>query len=507
MDITLITEGTYPHHPGGVSVWCDQLVREFPEHQYHVFALGATGAEKVTWELPGNVASLDVVPLWGSAPGQRAGRTLRAQFRPVLERFFRSLAIENDGAGFVPSLQELGELAQAGQLTAAMSTQDAVGQLLGDGPICSDRPSGGDQGLLTVADAVDVMMQLEHFLRPLAARPRPTDLCHSVANGLGALPALAAKWSRGTPFVLTEHGLYLRERYLSYHPGTLSQPARAIVLRFFRLLVEAAYDCADVVSPGSAYNSLWELAHGTPPGRIRPACNGVDPDAFPIATAEPEVPTLAWIGRVDPLKDVETLLRAFAEVRAAVPACRLRLFGPTPKGREDYKRSCVELIEELGLEGAATFEGRVGSVVEAYHAGHVIVLTSISEGLPYTVLEAMACGRPVIATDVGGVGEAVGDAGLLVPPRNPSAVAAACVRLLTDADERRALGQTARDRVERLFTAKQSFQTYRSAYQELGPRPQPRHATISRLPVPAPEELPAAGPVYEPRHLRPGVPA
>ncbi len=149
----------------------------------------------------------------------------------------------------------------------------------------------------------------------------------------------------------------------------------------------------------------------------------------------------------------------------------------------------------------------MGSVVEAYHAGHVIVLTSISEGLPYTVLEGMACGRPVIATDVGGVGEAVGDAGLLVPPRNPSAVAAACVRLLTDADERRTLGQAARERVERLFTAKQSFQTYRSAYQELGLREQPRHATISRFPAPGPEEPPSADDVYEPCHLRPGVPA
>jgi polysaccharide biosynthesis protein PelF len=501
MDITLITEGTYPHYPGGVSVWCDQLVREFPEHQYHVFALSATGTEKCTWELPANVAGLDVVPLWGAAPRLRAGRTMRAQFRPVLERFFRSLAIENDGAGFVPSLQELGELAQAGQLSAAMSSQDAVGQLLAEDPVCSERPGGGDHGPLSVADAVDVMMLLEHFLRPLGARPRPTDLCHSVANGLGALPALAAKWSRGTPFVLTEHGLYLRERYLSYRPGTLSQPARAIVLRFFRLLVEAAYECADIVAPGSAYNSLWELAHGTPSGRIRPACNGVDPDAFPIATADPEVPTLAWVGRVDPLKDVETLLRAFAEVRQSVPDCRLRLFGPTSKGREDYKASCVELIEELGLEGAATFEGRVGSVVEAYHAGHVIVLTSISEGLPYTVLEAMACGRPVVATDVGGVGEAVGDAGLLVPPRNPSAVAAACVRLLNDADERRALGEAARERVVRLFTAKQSFQTYRNVYDQLGSH---------QLRQPRAFRLPACGTTrtaYEPRHLRPGVPA
>ncbi len=72
------------------------------------------------------------------------------------------------------------------------------------------------------------------------------------------------------------------------------------------------------------------------------------------------------------------------------------------------------------------------------------MLTSISEGFPYVVIEAMASGLPVVATDVGGVAEAVGEAGVLVPPRDSAAVAAACVRLLAHPDERRALGAAAR---------------------------------------------------------------
>jgi glycosyltransferase involved in cell wall biosynthesis len=124
----------------------------------------------------------------------------------------------------------------------------------------------------------------------------------------------------------------------------------------------------------------------------------------------------------------------------------------------------------------------VGSPIEAYQAGHVVVLTSISEGLPYTVLEAMATGRPVVATDVGGVGEAVGDTGILVPPRNPSAVAAACVHLLANADERRARGQAARNRVVELFTAKASFDTYRRLYREVAQRPQPKVVELSARP-------------------------
>jgi len=77
----------------------------------------------------------------------------------------------------------------------------------------------------------------------------------------------------------------------------------------------------------------------------------------------------------------------------------------------------------------------------------VVALTSISEGFPYTVVEAMACGRTVVCTDVGGVSEAVGDAGIVVPPRDIAAVADGCLRLLEDDDLRHDLAAKARTRV------------------------------------------------------------
>jgi polysaccharide biosynthesis protein PelF len=474
MEITLITEGTYPHHLGGVSVWCDQLLREIPEHRFNVLAIGATGAEKKVYTPPGNVARVDTIPLWAHVPRRKAGPVLSKRFRPFQEDFFRSLVLESHAGAFVGSLQMLSRYAMAGQLGAAMYTQEAVEMLLALTPVGTRGRGGQVQGRLSVADAIEVLVLLEHFLRPLATPPPRADLCHSTANGLGTLPALMAKWSWGTPFLLTEHGVYLRERYLSYEPGSLSQPARAVVLRFFKLLTRVAYEHADIVAPVCRYNRLWEVANGTPPARIRPVHNGIDPAAFPVARSEPPVPTLVWVGRVDPLKDVATLLRAFAKVRTEVPDCRLRLFGPIPEGGDDYFRKCVKLSAQLGLDdGAATFEGPVSPPAEAYQAGHVFVFTSISEGFPYVVIEAMASGLPVVATDVGGVAEAVGEAGILVPPRNSAAVAAACVRLLARSDERRALGRAARSRVLQQFTTEHCFGTYRALYDELGDRSSP----------------------------------
>jgi polysaccharide biosynthesis protein PelF len=500
MNITLITEGTYPYHMGGVSVWCDQLLSHIPDHRFDILSISGSGDEKNVWEMPPNVTGVTTVPLWAPVSPRRASRELRARFMPVQERFFASLAVEANGAGFAESLQELAEFARAGELTAAMSSKDAVNMLMANPPNCQERPGSQEHGRLSVADAVDILVRLEHSLRPLAIAPPETDLCHTTANGLGTLPALAAKWANGTPFLLTEHGVYLRELYLAHPPGSMSQLARSTVLRFFKLLIETAYEYADIVAPVCRYNGLWEVANGTAPSRIRPVPNGIDPKAFPVATAEPALPTLVFVGRIDPLKDIETLLRAFAEVRAELPNARLRLFGPTPEGGEDYFERCVQLSTELGLaDGAATFEGKISPPSQAYHTGHVVVLTSISEGLPYVVLEAMASGRPVVATDVGGVAEAVGDAGLLVPPKDPSAFAAACVKLLSDKRKRKALGRAARARVLRHFDVKACFAAYLGLYEELG-KNEPGVIDLREL-----EQVEVAEPAESVRSYRPAA--
>jgi glycosyltransferase involved in cell wall biosynthesis len=104
------------------------------------------------------------------------------------------------------------------------------------------------------------------------------------------------------------------------------------MLGFFRLLAAESYRRAALITPGNRYNRRWEEHGGAPPERIRTVYNGVDPAAFPPAGPEPGVPTLSWAGRVDPIKDLETLIRAFALVAKEIPGARLRLFGGTPRG-------------------------------------------------------------------------------------------------------------------------------------------------------------------------------
>jgi glycosyltransferase involved in cell wall biosynthesis len=468
IDVALVTEGTYPFHHGGVTVWCDQLVQGLPDRRFAVVAITGTGDEQPVMSLPGNLVDVVRIPLWGPERRRRRCRPEHAEEIGVAhEALLRSLGHDTaDPEGdFLRALRRLHELSRVADVAAELRGDRAI-ERVHAGLRGSGTPTRaiGEAPSPTVGDALAVADLIEHFLRPLWIDPPRAGLTHCVSNGLPALIGFAAKWTYGTPLVVTEHGMYLRERYLAADTAGHSFPVRALVLRFFRVLTGAAYRVADLITPGSEYNRRWEVRAGADDAQIRLVHNGVNPDHFPHAGPEPDAPTLTWVGRIDPLKDLETLVRAFALVRDRIPGARLRMFGPTPAGNEAYKARCAALVRELGLDDAATFEGRVPEITDAYRSGHVVVLTSVSEGFPYTVIEAMASGRATVSTDVGGVAEAVGEAGLVVPPRDPEAIAAACARLLADDRLRGRLAAEGRSRVHERFTLARFLDIYGDIY-------------------------------------------
>ncbi|MEU2787081.1 GT4 family glycosyltransferase PelF, partial [Streptomyces sp. NPDC007110] len=449
--VTLLTEGTYPHSHGGVSVWCDQLVTGMPDIEFDVIAVTGTGRESLVWDLPGHVRDVLSVPMWGPTPDGRLPRgRSRRRLATAYEQFLTALVDPGAEDGFAPALHALAHAAAAAELSPFLRGDTALRILTA----AWNRPGlAVREARPTLHDALTATALLEHALRPLAAPPPRDGVAHAVSGGVAVLPGLAARERYGVPLLLTEHGVYLRERYLGYRTAAYRWPVKAVVLGFFRLLAQESYRQAALITPGNRYNRLWEEQGGADPTAIRTVYNGVDPAAFPPAGPEPETPTLSWAGRVDPIKDLETLIRAFALVRAQRPDVRLRLFGGTPRGGEAYRERCEALAAELGHADAVTFEGRVDDIKDAYAAGSVVMLSSISEGFPFTLIEAMSCGRATVSTDVGGVREAVGDTGLVVPPRDPAAMAAAALELLGDPGRRRAMGEAARLRVIELDRA------------------------------------------------------
>ncbi|MEU9803592.1 GT4 family glycosyltransferase PelF [Streptomyces sp. NPDC051000] len=498
--VTMLTEGTYPHVHGGVSTWCDQLVRGMPEVDFNVIALTGSGREPVTWELPRNVYRHTAVPLWGPPSARRSRSTLRGRaqrgFTETYETFLLSMLDPRHG-GFSQSLRELALLARAGKLAPALRSESVLRLLM----TVWTRPGlVTAEAAPTIHDALTATDLLEHALRPLSVRIPPDSVAHAVSSGLATLPALAAKYLDQVPFLLTEHGIYLRERYLGYRTAEQRWPVKALMLGFYRELNTEGYRQADLITPCNQYNRRWEERGGAAADRIRTVYNGVDPHAFPEAGPEPEVPTLSWCGRIDPIKDLETLVRAYAFMREELPVLRLRLFGPVPAGCEDYKLRLEKLAAELGVSDGITYEGRIDQVARAYAAGSVVMLSSISEGFPFSIIEAMSCGRTTVSTDVGGVREAVGDTGLVVPPREPETMARATLALLRDDERRAELGRLSRKRVVEKFTLHQSVDGFRHIYRELAGQPllpvHPGDDWTQRLADPWYKELAADGSLW-----------
>ena len=201
--------------------------------------------------------------------------------------------------------------------------------------------------------------------------------------------------------------------------------------------------------------------------------NGVDPvDADP-AGAPPARPRLVMVGRLQAPKDPLTLVRALATVRG-------RDFEALLVGEGPERVAVEEEVSRLGIESAVRLLGERIDVAELLRSADIFVLSTRSEGLPLSILEAMGAGLPVVASNVGGVPELVidGETGILVPPGDPHSLGEAIKRLLEDPPLLRRLGEAGRARVAEHFDLAAVRQAHLDLYRHLLatrglPRPSP----------------------------------
>jgi polysaccharide biosynthesis protein PelF len=357
MKIALVTEGNYPFTTGGVSTWCEQLLRGMPEHEWVVVGLTPTGREPLVWPKPASVSSVIMHAMWGAEPAPARRGRRGSDVGPRMEAALQSLwnaalspateGVLDEAESALRELVELSEGRRMGSLLAAHGSTSAL--MAAWSTHCTDLPR------LSVAEAVSASRLVDRMLAVVDAPLPPVDIVHAAGNGGAAMVGLAAHWRNGTPLVLSEHGVYLRERYVALDQGGRSWVERRAVTSLMRRLCQVAYRAAERILPVSDFNRRWALQLGAEPSRVVTIRNGVDPDLYRPVGAEPEVPTLSFVGRIDPLKDLHTLVGAFALVRKEIPTARLRLFGPVSKANESYRDSVVDPISELELSDAVTF--------------------------------------------------------------------------------------------------------------------------------------------------------
>ncbi len=258
------------------------------------------------------------------------------------------------------------------------------------------------------------------------------------------LLATAHGWSRPMG---AAHRLYnfLDRRALRRYPAVLAVSGdTAARLRGFGVRAERL-----VVVPNAIDVEVWR-----PP----------ESPAAPLPGFAPGRRVVGTVGRLSIDKDVDGLLAAFARLAPEFADVDLAVLGDGPE-----RERLAALAASLGLTARVRFLGHVGDARAAYAAMEVFVLSSRTEGLPNTLLEAMAMGRPVAASAVGGVPEVVRDGtdGILVPAGDVDALAAALRRLLTDPAGAEAMGRRARERVVARFAFADRVRRMEEIYLEL----------------------------------------
>ncbi|GAA1602141.1 DUF3492 domain-containing protein [Streptomyces globosus] len=486
MRIGLLTEGGYPYAAGEGRLWCERLVRGLPQHEFELYALSrsAEQEERGRVVLPEHVTRVWTAPLWAPADdGRTHSRRERRRFADAYRELVDGICTGR-AEPFATGLYGLAELArEQGGMYAALRSETAVRAVES-----ACRAPGARRALrqAQVADLLEFADALERLLRPLSLDwyedLRDVDVCHAAAGGIAALPGLLAKRFFGVPLLVTEYGVRLRAHYLDRPEG--GRPAvRALLAAFHVRLACEIYARADLLTPGNAHARRWQERCGATRDRMETVYPGMEADRFAAVGEDPacgDPDTLVWVGRIEPGKDLVGLLHAFAEVRKAAPGTRLRIFGSAP-AVPGYLADCRSLAAQLFPDEAAdavtagenpvSFEDVGGpeaaTAAEAYGSGRVAVLSSVVEGFPTGLAEAMFCGRATVSTDVGAVCEVIGGTGLVVPPRNPRALADACLSLLRDPERAQRLGAAARARALELFTVEQNISAFREAYLRL----------------------------------------
>lgn len=492
LSVLLTTEGTYPHSSGGVSTWCDALIRNTPEVYYTLVPLMMNPHIELKYDPPHNARRVINVPLWGiEEPAEFltditfAGLHIRKRDTTdsIIEREFVPLFRDlldvinhagEDAAAFGRVLVAMENYFQGHDYNKTMKSRAvwfAFRESMEEHShhiTSANRFPGAAYQLPSLFDLTESLRWLYRFLMIVNVRVPRTTLTHSTAAAFCGIPCITAKIRNGTPMILTEHGVYVREQNLFLSRFHRLFFAKQFLLNLITAITRANYHYADIISPVCHFNTRWEVAQGAARDKIRVIYNGVDADRFIPAPREPNGQRVIATARIDPLKDIETFLRMAALVRQTNPRARFAIYGAIADRK--YFEKCLSLRHELGLDDVVEMGVESQNIISTYHSADVIVLTSVSEAFPYSVLEAMSCAKAIVATDVGGVREALESNGVLVPPTDAEGLAREVRRLLDDPALRATLGARARAAIVEKFRVDHTIAKYLDLYSDLAER-------------------------------------
>lgn len=312
----------------------------------------------------------------------------------------------------------------------------------------------------TVSPLADVSALLQ-ILR-IAIRYHP-DLVHTHLAKAGLVGRLAGRASGSRALVHTYHGSVFRDYFGGLKTGLYLTLERSLARITTRIIAVTTRQREELIGLGiGTSKKVIRVELGLD---LDPFLEGVETEVARAGLGLPaRAPVVGIVARLVPIKDVATFVCALALIARSVPDVEGVIVGDGPE------RARLEaLAHELGIATRCRFLGWRADMARVYGAVDVLALSSLNEGSPASLIEGMAAGRAVVATNVGGVPDVVRDGvtGSLVPPRAPEDLADAICQLLGDPGERLRFGRAARDEAAARWRADRLIHDIELLYGEL----------------------------------------
>lgn len=464
MKVCLVVEGAYPYLTGGVSSWIHRLLLELDDVEFIIQTLIIDRKQKreMKYDIPPNVVEIQEIYLFDEEYSSNQKKIdLSSEEYDAFHSLFHGIDIqwevlftffhEHD-----VSLNEL--LRGKGFLELTKSYY-----------------------LANYSDMVftDFLWSMRSMYEPLfSVLKSPTveaDLYHSLSTGYAGVFASMQKYIHEKSFLLSEHGIYTREREEELIKADwVTGSYKDIWINQFYKLSSCAYDYSDSVTSLFPESQEIQIELGCDREKTLVIPNGVTMEQFADLQNKDIADTFINIGailRVTPIKDVKTMISAFYLAKKEEPKLKLWLIGPLDEDPE-YVVECKELVSDLNLSDVI-FTGTV-NIKEYLGKMDFMILSSISEGQPLVILEAFSAKKPYIATNVGdcknliyGIHDDFGAAGIVVPIMNTEQMSEAMLRLAGDSVLRETMGNNGYKRARDHHQNSDIYGEYEDLYQKL----------------------------------------
>jgi len=492
-DILIPCEGTYPYVRGGVSSWIAQLITGLPQYRFGIAFIGSRRADyasKPLFEFPNNL--LFVVEMFMFDEEEKIA--VKAQNGDIesfkkIEELYQWFKGGQENKDFPLALKSLDFYLNIVDEATFLYSREAWYFISNKNQINAPEISFLDY-FWSVRSIHIPIWKLAKLAKFLLDRGK---IIHSPSTGYAGFLATLISHDQGKPFILTEHGIYTKERKIDlisnafnlyqkldlFRESAEDNYIQSMWVKFFEGIGKMSYSRANPILSLFSVAKETQIAYGADANLCRVIPNGVDIKRLG-ATLQyrprtiPKVITL--IGRVVSIKDIKTFIRAIRITANVIPEVEAWIVGPDDEELV-YAEECRNLIEILDVQKNIKFLG-FQNIAEILPQSGLQTLTSISEGMPLVILEGFASGVPCVSTDVGSCKEliyggeqkgdrALGKAGVVCQIANVEELSTAYIELLTNEEKWYKAQKVALERVNRFYTQDIFLENYRKVYEDI----------------------------------------